>query len=151
MSDIFLFIVEDDYLLGIFFERVLQTKSMAPKGKYETTNKLGGPTLWLIGLIFSNIFRLNNEALNFHCKFGSHRPDCSLTYFGFFHMYDLGVSYTFHFREKNAEWSVIFLRNGVLILDGKENKETTTICFEIRITKKKNYIGIITESSIQNL
>ena len=34
--------------------------------------------------------------------------------------------------------SVIFLRNGVFILNGKENKEATTICFEIRIPKKKN-------------
>ena len=27
-------------------------------------------------------------------------PDCSLSYSGFFHMYDLGVSYTFHFHKK---------------------------------------------------
>ena len=53
-------------------------------------------------------------------------------------MYDLGVSYTFHFRKKNTESSVIFLRNDVLILNGKENKEATAICFEIRIPKKKN-------------
>ena len=53
-------------------------------------------------------------------------------------MYDLGVSYTFHFCKKNAELSVIFLRNGVLILSGKKNKEATAICFEIRIPKKKN-------------
>ena len=36
------------------------------------------------------------------------------------------------------ESSVIFLGNGVLILNGKENKETTAICFEIRHPKKKN-------------
>ena len=30
-----------------------------------------------------------------------HEADCSLSYFGFFHMYDLGISYTFHFRKKN--------------------------------------------------
>ena len=53
-------------------------------------------------------------------------------------MYDLGVSYIFHFRKKITESSVIFLRNGVLILNGKENKEATAICFEIRILKKKN-------------
>ena len=53
-------------------------------------------------------------------------------------MYDLGVSYTFHFHKKNTESSVIFLRNDVLILNGKENKEATAICFEIRIPKKKN-------------
>ena len=53
-------------------------------------------------------------------------------------MYDLGVSYTFHFHEKNTESSVIFLRNGVLIFNGKENKEASAICFEIRILKKKN-------------
>ena len=53
-------------------------------------------------------------------------------------MYDLGVSYTFHFHKKITESSVIFLRNGVLILNGKENKEATAICFEIRIPKKKN-------------
>ena len=36
------------------------------------------------------------------------------------------------------ESSVIFLWNDVLILIGKENKEATAICFEIRIPKKKN-------------
>jgi hypothetical protein len=51
-------------------------------------------------------------------------------------MYDLGVSYIFHFHKKNTESSVIFLRNDVL--DGKENKEATAICFEIRIPKKKS-------------
>ena len=66
------------------------------------------------------------------------KPDCSLSHSGFFHMYDLGVSYTFHFHKKNTESSVIFLRNDVLILNGKENKEATAICFEIRIPKKKN-------------
>ena len=49
-------------------------------------------------------------------------------------MYDLGVSYTFH----NMESSVIFLQNYVFILNGKENKEASAICFEIRIPKKKN-------------
>ena len=53
-------------------------------------------------------------------------------------MYDLGVSYTFHFRKKITESSIIFLRNGVLILNGKENKEAGAICFEIRIPRKKN-------------
>jgi hypothetical protein len=53
-------------------------------------------------------------------------------------MYDLGVSYTFHFHKKNTKSSVIFLRNDVLILNGKENKEASAICFEIRIPKKKN-------------
>ena len=36
------------------------------------------------------------------------------------------------------ESSVIFLRNDVLTLNGKENKEASAICFEIRIPKKKN-------------
>ena len=36
------------------------------------------------------------------------------------------------------ESSVIFLRNEVLILNGKENKEASAICFEIKIPKKKN-------------
>ena len=58
----------------------------------------------------------------------SYKPNCSLSYSGFFHMHDLGVSYT----------SVIFLRNDVLILNGKENKEASAICFEIRIPKKNN-------------
>ncbi len=40
--------------------------------------------------------------------------------------------------KKDTESSVIFLRNGVLILNGKENKEATAICFGIRIPKKKN-------------
>ena len=53
-------------------------------------------------------------------------------------MYDLVVSYTFHFHKKNTESSVIFLMNDVLILNGKENKEASAICFEIRIPKKKN-------------
>ena len=53
-------------------------------------------------------------------------------------MYDLGVSYTFHFCKKNTESSVIFLRNGVLILNGKENKEARAICFEIGIPRKMN-------------
>jgi hypothetical protein len=38
----------------------------------------------------------------------------------------------------NKKSSVIFLRNGVLLLNGKENKEATAICFKIRIPKKKN-------------
>ena len=53
-------------------------------------------------------------------------------------MYDLGVSYTFHFHKKNTESSVIFLRNDVLILNEKENKEASAISFEIRIQKKNN-------------
>ena len=53
-------------------------------------------------------------------------------------MYDLGASYTLHFHKKNTEPSMIFLRNDVLILNRKENKEASAICFEIRIPKKKN-------------
>ena len=53
-------------------------------------------------------------------------------------MYILGVSYTLHFHKKDTESSVIFLRNDGLILNGKENKEASAICFEIRIPKKKN-------------
>ena len=48
------------------------------------------------------------------------------------------VSFTFRFRKKFVESSVMFLRNDVLILNGKENKEARAICFEIRIPKKKN-------------
>ena len=40
--------------------------------------------------------------------------------------------------KKIMKSSVIFLRNGVLILNGKENKEAGAICFEIRIPRKKN-------------
>ena len=40
--------------------------------------------------------------------------------------------------KKDTEWSVIFLRNDVLILNRKENKEASAICFKIRIPKKKN-------------
>ena len=40
--------------------------------------------------------------------------------------------------KKITESSVIFLWNGVLILNGKENKEAIAICFEIKIPKKKN-------------
>ena len=53
-------------------------------------------------------------------------------------MYDLGESYTFHFHKKDTESSVIFLQNDVLIHNGKENKEASAICFEIRIQKKNN-------------
>ena len=53
-------------------------------------------------------------------------------------MYDLGVSYTFNFRKKIVVSSVIFLRNGVLILNRKENKEVGAICFELRVPRKKN-------------
>ena len=67
-------------------------------------------------------------------------------------MYDLGVSYTFHFCKKNTESSIIFLRNAILILNGKENKEATAICLywdkdseekEQGITEEKEQ-GIIT-------
>ena len=47
-------------------------------------------------------------------------------------MYDMGVSYTFH------NFTESFLRNGVLILSGKDNKKAGTIYLEIRIPKKKN-------------
>ena len=40
--------------------------------------------------------------------------------------------------KKNIESSVTFLWNDVLILNGKENKEASAICFEIRIPKKNN-------------
>ena len=40
--------------------------------------------------------------------------------------------------KKITESSVIFLRNGVLTLNGKENKEAGAISFEIRILRKKN-------------
>ena len=53
-------------------------------------------------------------------------------------MYDLNFSYTFHFRKKNTESSLMFLRNEVLILNGKKNREAAAIWFEIRIPKKKN-------------
>ena len=66
------------------------------------------------------------------------KPDYSVTFFGFFHMCDLGVYFTFHFLKNITESSVIFLWNGVLILNWKENKEAGAICFEIRIPRKKN-------------
>ena len=40
--------------------------------------------------------------------------------------------------KKVTEPSVIFLWNGVLILNGKENEEAGAIFFEIRIPRKKN-------------
>ena len=40
--------------------------------------------------------------------------------------------------KKMKESSIIFLWNGVLILNRKENKEAGAICFEIRIPRKKN-------------
>jgi hypothetical protein len=40
--------------------------------------------------------------------------------------------------KKITDSSVIYLRNGVLILNGKENKEAGAICLEIRITREKN-------------
>ena len=53
-------------------------------------------------------------------------------------MYDLGVSFTFNFRKRNTESSVIFSWNGVLILNGKENKEAGAIFFELRVPRKDN-------------
>ena len=53
-------------------------------------------------------------------------------FFGFFHLCDLAISFTFHICKKIMESSIIFLRNDVLILNGKENKEDGSICFEIR-------------------
>ena len=53
-------------------------------------------------------------------------------------MHDLGVSNTFHQYKKNTESSVKILRNDVLILNGKENKVASAICFEIRIPNKNN-------------
>ena len=41
-------------------------------------------------------------------------------------------------EKKITEFSEIFLQNGVLILNEKDNKEATAICFEIRIPRKKN-------------
>jgi hypothetical protein len=41
---------------------------------------------------------------------------------------------------KNTESSVIFLRNGILILNGKENKEAGAICFG---SKEKKIMEII--------
>ena len=81
---------------------------------------------------------VHRPGVTFSNQVGRHKPNCSLSYSGYFHMYDLGVSYTFHFHKKNPESSVIFLRNDVLILNGKENKEANAICFEIRIRKIKN-------------
>ena len=49
-------------------------------------------------LVYKSCGELLSIRSNSHL--GRLKPDCSLTYFGFFHMYDLGVSYTFHFREK---------------------------------------------------
>ena len=40
--------------------------------------------------------------------------------------------------KKNTESSVVCLRNDILILNEKENKEATAICFEKRIPRKKN-------------
>ena len=59
-----------------------------------------------------------------------------ITFFGFFYMCDLGVSFTFHFLKQITESFVIFSRNGVLILRWKENKEAGAICFEIRLPRK---------------
>ena len=50
-----------------------------------------------------------------------YKPDYLATFFGFFHMWDLGFPFTFHFRIKNTESSIIFLWNVVLILNWKEN------------------------------
>ena len=38
--------------------------------------------------------------------------------------------------KKITESSVIFLRDGVLIINWKENKEAGAICFELRIPRK---------------
>ena len=59
-------------------------------------------------------------------------------------MYDMGVSYTFH------NFTESFLRNGVLILNGKDNKEAGTIYLEIKDPKEKEQ-EIIKESPIKKL
>ena len=106
---------------------VIRSLSTEAKAKEKTF------LAWLA--VEHNVFSI---FLKLHSIISILQPDCSLSHSGFFHMYDLGVSYTFHFHKKNTESSVIFLRNDVLILNGKENKEASAICFEIRIPKKKN-------------
>ena len=52
------------------------------------------------------------------------------------------VIWVFHLNftsvRKITKPSVMFLQNGVLILNWKENKEAGAICFEIRTPRKKN-------------
>ena len=60
-----------------------------------------------------------------------------MMFLGFFHIYDLGVSYTFHFRKNN--YGILH----ILILNCKENKETGAICFEIKVPRKKNLLQIV--------
>ena len=67
----------------------------------------------------------------------------SVTFLGFFQIYDSDVSYTFHFRKKITEPSVIFLRNGILILNGKEDEEIGAICFEFKYDFKKTWLGFL--------
>jgi hypothetical protein len=52
--------------------------------------------------------------------------------------------------KKITESSVIFLWNGVLILNGKENKVAGAICFEITISRKKNR-ELLRKIKIKNL
>ena len=40
--------------------------------------------------------------------------------------------------KKNTESSIIFSRNGILILNRKENNEAGAICFGLRVQRKKN-------------
>ena len=52
---------------------------------------------------YNNCFCIHfffNDLMVFLELLAQYKPDCSLSYSGFFHMYDLGVSYTFHFHKK---------------------------------------------------
>jgi hypothetical protein len=55
----------------------------------------------------------------------------------FFHMIQVFPIHSTSVK-KNTESSVIFLRNDVSILNGKENKKAGAICFELRVPRKKN-------------
>ena len=68
--------------------------------------------------------------------------------FGFFHMIWVFPIHSTSVK-KNTESSVKSLRNDVLILNGKENKEAGAICFELRIQRKKNK-EILWKSPIKN-
>ena len=85
----------------------------------------------------THVLKLLKRKSRLEVKF-RHKPDYSMLVFGFFHMYDFGVSCAFIFCKKIMESSVMFLRNDVLILNGKENKEAGAICFELRVPRKKN-------------
>ena len=89
----------------------------------------------------------NPKPVNLLCVFESNNLTISKSYISLITQWCFSVSsicviWVFHLNftsvRKITKPSVMFLQNGVLILNWKENKEAGAICFEIRTPRKKN-------------